>query len=160
MTEMPQPNQDMLDKTAENIRRGEYQTAKEIIATMTDDPKTSDSLVPKLRAELERWQETFAEGFFLASNPEDARQFADALLTNLPAILAALARAESAEREVERLRAVMIECAEMPGIDWLEGQLKLADTVNPGGDGAQEREKIRAANAAAAPGAARQEVGT
>ena len=61
-------------------------------ATMIDDLAT-------LRAELERWQETFAEGFFLASNPEDARQFADALLTNLPAILAALARAESAERE-------------------------------------------------------------
>ena len=54
MTDMPQPNQDMLDKTADNIRRGEYQTAKEIIATMTDDSKTSASLVAKLRAEVER----------------------------------------------------------------------------------------------------------
>ena len=108
MTDLPQPNQDMLDKTAENIRRGEYQTAKEIIATMTDDPKTSASLVATLRAELERHRinMTITGGYAVSL-----------LADTVDRIIAALARAESAERERDDALA---EAASLHGAECIE----------------------------------------
>ncbi len=45
--------------------------------------------------------------------------------------------------EINYLKSVMEEVASMPGKDWLEGQLKLGEALNPVGEEPSTVEKIR-----------------